>query len=86
MYLFKSYTMAVVLKHQDKNVYVKSVNWVDGKVEFTNKADEAKKYANDWFAMAEKTQLQHYASMTYEDGGLAEDYSDTIPHIAVHFT
>ena len=78
--------MAVVLKHQDKNIYVKSVNWVDGKVEFTNKADEAKKYANDWFAMAEKTQLQHYASMTYEDGGLAEDYSDTIPHIAVHFT
>jgi hypothetical protein len=78
--------MGVVLKHKDKDIYVKSVNWVDGKVEFTKKPDEAKKYSNDWFAMAEKTQLQHYASMTYEEGGLAEDYSDTIPHIAVHFT
>ena len=78
--------MGVVLKHHDKDTYVKSVSWADGKVEFTDKQSEAKLYQNDWFAMAEKTQLQHYASMTYEEGGLAEDYSDIMPHLVVHFT
>jgi hypothetical protein len=78
--------MAVVLKHQDKDIYVKSVSWVDGKVEFTKKPDEAKKYSNDWFAMAEKTQLQHYASLPVGNEGFVEDYTDTIPHLAVCFT
>jgi hypothetical protein len=78
--------MAVLLKHHDKDKYVKSVSWADGKVEFTDKPGEAKHYQNDWFAMAENKQLQHYASMTYEEGGLAEDYTDTIPHLVVHFT
>jgi hypothetical protein len=55
-------------------------------VEFTNKAAEAKKYNNDWFAMAEKTQLQHYASLPVGNEGFVEDYTDTIPHIAVHLT
>ena len=55
-------------------------------MDLTKKPGAAKKYCNDWLAMAENTQLQHYASMTYEEGGLAEDYTDTIPHIAVHFT
>lgn len=78
--------MAVLLKHEEKDIYVKSVDWVDGKVEFTDTTSNAKRYSNDWFAMAERTQLQHYASMTYEEGGLAEDYTDTIPHLVVHFT
>ena len=86
LYLFKYSNMGVVLKHQDKDIYVKSVSWVDGKVEFTKKPNEAKQYSNDWFATAERAQLQHYASLTYEEGGLAEDYTDTIPHLAVCFT
>lgn len=77
--------MGVVLKHHDKEKYVKSVSWVDGKVEFTDELNEAKLYQNDWFATAEKDQLNHYAAMTYEDGGLAEDYTDTIPHLVVHY-
>jgi hypothetical protein len=78
--------MAVLLKHHDKEKYVKSVSWVDGKVEFTEKPGEAKRYQNDWFASAEKDQLIHYAAMTYEEGGLAEDYTDTIPHLVIHYT
>jgi hypothetical protein len=78
--------MAVVLKHHDKDLYVKNVVWADGKVEFTDKASNAKGYSNDWFANAEKSQLQHYCELSYEEGGLAEDYSDIIPNLVVHFT
>jgi hypothetical protein len=78
--------MAVLLKKKGEDKYVKSVSWVDGKVEFTDKTGEAKHYQNDWFANAEQQQLAHYAAMTYEEGGLAEDYSDVIPHLAVYFT
>jgi hypothetical protein len=78
--------MAVHLKQKNKNTFVKSVSWVDGKVEFTDKEGEAKRYANDWFAKAEREQLQHYCEMTYEEGGLAEDYSDIIPHLEIYFT
>ena len=78
--------MAVLLKKKGEEKYVKSVSWVDGKVEFTDKTGEAKHYQNDWFANAEKQQLEHYAAMTYDEGGLAEDYSDVIPHLAVYFT
>lgn len=85
-YLSLYKVMGVLLKHQDEDTYVKTVSWVDGKVEFTDKPLDAKHYSNDWFAMAEKTQLQHYASMTPEEGGLAEDYTDVIPHLIVYFT
>lgn len=78
--------MAVHLKHKDKNTFVKSVSWVDGKVTFTDKASEAKRYNNDWFAKAEKEQLQHYCELTYEEGGLAENYKDTIPFLEIYFT
>lgn len=78
--------MAVHLKQKNKNTFVKSVSWVDGKVEFTDKEGEAKRYTNDWFAKAEREQLQHYCEMTYEEGGLAEDYSDIIPHLEIYFT
>ena len=78
--------MGVVLKHHDKDIYVKNIVWADGKVEFTSKSSEAKQYSNDWFANAEKSQLQHYASMPYEEGGLAGDHSETIENLVVHFT
>ena len=78
--------MAVLLKHLDKDVYIKSIDWVSGKVDFTDNPGSAKHYSSDWFANAEKSQLQHYASMTYDEGGLAEDYTDIIPNLVVHFT
>ena len=78
--------MAVLLKHKDKDTFVKHVIWVDGKVEFTSKPSEAKRYENDWFANAELDQLKHYCEMTYDEGGLAEDDNDVIPHLVVYFT
>ena len=78
--------MAVLLKHAEKNKYVKEVVWADGKVIFTDKPGEAKHYQNDWFADAERKQLQHYCELTYEEGGLAEDYTDIIPHLVINFT
>ena len=78
--------MAVLLKHKDKNTFVKAVSWVDGKVTFTDKASEAKRYNNDWFAKAEKEQLQHYCALSSEEGGLAENYNEVIPFLEIHFT
>ena len=79
--------MGVHLKHINSNVFIKSVNWTEGEVEFTDNSDEAKSYQNDWFAGAEKQQLQHYASMPYEEGGLKidEEYSDVIPELIVYY-
>ena len=78
--------MAVFLKHKDKNKFIKDVVWVDGKVSFTDDTRDAKHYENDWFANAEKDQLQHYCELKYEDGGLAEDYTDIIPYLVVYYT
>lgn len=78
--------MAVHLKQHGKDVFIKKVSWVDGKVEFTDSSSNAKRYNNDWFANAERSQLQHYCQLSYEEGGLAEDYSDVIPELEVYFT
>lgn len=78
--------MAVLLKQQDKEIYIKSVDWASGKVHFTDKPEEAKTYKGDWFADAEKEQLQHYAALPYEEGGLCGDHIDAIPELFVYFT
>ena len=80
--------MGVHLRQRDNNVFIKSVNWTEGEVKFTDDSNEAKSYLNDWFANAEMKQLQHYASMSYEDGGLKIDkeHSDVIPNLIVYFT
>lgn len=65
--------MPCVLKVNDKEKYVKSYTPLTGKIEFTNDKNEAKGYTNDWFANAEKTQLEFYANLPVEEGGLDGD-------------
>jgi hypothetical protein len=78
--------MAVLLKQKDKENYIKSVSWVDGKVEFTDNQEDAKKYKSDWFADTEKQQLQHYSQLTYDEGGLDGDYEDIMNDLFVYYT
>jgi hypothetical protein len=76
----------VVLKHRDKELYIMSVNWVDGEVSFTEDIALAKPYKNDWFADAEKSQLTCYAAKPYEKGGLKGEYVSEIPEMIVYYT
>jgi hypothetical protein len=78
--------MSVVLKAKDKEIYIKSVDWTSGKVEFTENHYEAKAYRSDWFADAERVQLQHYATIPYEKGGLCGDHVDEIKDMSIYFT
>jgi len=78
--------MPVLLKHKDKEVYIRSVNWADGEVSFTDDVKQAKVYDNDWFADAEKSQLTCYAAKPYEKGGLKGEYVSEIPEMVVHYT
>ena len=70
--------MATVLKHSKKDLYIKSYNKLEGKVEFTDIPSEAKRYSTDWFAESEKNQLQFYSSKPYNEGGLIGDHLDEI--------
>lgn len=78
--------MGVFLKHKDQDIYIKSVSWVDGKVEFCDSTENAKRYKSDWFADAEKQQLQHYCEIPYEEGGLEGDHKDVIKELSIYFT
>lgn len=75
----------VLLKENNKDNYVKSVNWVDGKVEFTSSPLSAKRYKSDWFAIAERQQLEHYSQLPYEEGGLEGDLAETVAALSVYF-
>ena len=78
--------MAVLLKHRDKDVYIRSVDWVSGEVSFTDDVNLAKSYQNDWFADAERSQLNCYAAKPYEKGGLKGEYVSEIPEMVVYYT
>lgn len=78
--------MATFLKHREKDLYIKSVSWVNGTVEFTDDQSEAKRYKGDWFSDAELQQLKHYCDLKPDEGGLAEDYSDAIPYMITYMT
>ena len=78
--------MAVLIKHRDKEVYIRSVDWASGEVSFTDDINQAKSYKNDWFADAEKSQLTCYAAKPYEKGGLKGEYVSEIPEMIVYYT
>ena len=68
--------MPCVLKVHNKEKYVKSYTPLTGKIEFTDNKEEAKGYSNEWFAKAEKTQLEFYAKLPVEEGGLDGDHKE----------
>ena len=54
----------IVLVHKNKDVFIKAVNGVDGKIEYTEDKNEAKEYVTPWAARVELEFLKFHFKET----------------------